>query len=120
MADPLNLAKDEKTLLFYRDAETKHGRLAMLATLGWVVAELCDGRLAAATGQPDLLVRPDADGIGLNPSLLNGGLASVPLGYWLVVLGLTGALETQFVRVTPDIVAEGREPGDYGFGESLL
>jgi hypothetical protein len=29
----------------------------MLAALGWVVAELFDGRLAAATGAPDLLVR---------------------------------------------------------------
>jgi Chlorophyll A-B binding protein len=35
----------------------KHARLAMLAALGWVVAELFDGRLAAAAGAPDLLVR---------------------------------------------------------------
>jgi hypothetical protein len=113
--DPLNLAKDKDTLLFYRDAELKHARLAMLATLGWVVAELFDGRLAAATGTPDLLIRPDSEGIGLAPSLLNGGLATIPAAYWLIVVGLTGALETQFAKITPQIISEGREPGDYGF-----
>ncbi|KAG5179252.1 fucoxanthin chl a/c light-harvesting protein [Tribonema minus] len=113
--DPLNLAKDEKTLLFYRDAEVKHARLAMLAALGWVVSELFDGRLAAAANAPDLLVRPDGEGIGLAPSLLNGGLATIPAAYWLLVVGLTGALETQFAAITPGVVAQGREPGDYGF-----
>jgi Chlorophyll A-B binding protein len=112
ITDPLNLAKDEKTLLFYRDAEQKHGRLAMLASLGWVVAELFDGRLASAVNEPDLLVRPDGEGIGLAPSLLNGGLATVPLAYWLIVVGLTGALETQFTQATPGIVAQGKEPGE--------
>ncbi|KAG5184626.1 fucoxanthin chl a/c light-harvesting protein [Tribonema minus] len=113
--DPLNLAKDEDTLLFYRDAEVKHARLAMLAALGWVVEELFDGRLAQAAGAPDLLVRPDAEGIGLAPSLLNGGLSNIPLAYWLIVVGLTGALEVQFAAITKDIVKQGREPGDYGF-----
>jgi hypothetical protein len=83
----------------------------MLASLGWVVAELFDGRLASAINEPDLLVRPDGEGIGLSPSLLNGGLAAVPLAYWLIVVGLTGALETQFTKVTPGLVAQGKEPG---------
>eukprot|EP00612_Vaucheria_litorea_P001260 CAMPEP_0171454508 /NCGR_PEP_ID=MMETSP0945-20130129/1762_1 /TAXON_ID=109269 /ORGANISM="Vaucheria litorea, Strain CCMP2940" /LENGTH=270 /DNA_ID=CAMNT_0011979537 /DNA_START=59 /DNA_END=871 /DNA_ORIENTATION=+ len=113
--DPFNLAKDKKTLLFYRDAEVKHARLAMLAALGWVVAELFDGRLAAATGTPDLLVRPDADGIGLAPSLLNGGLSTIPLAYWLVVVGLTGFLETQFAKISDELTKQGKEPGDYDF-----
>jgi hypothetical protein len=84
----------------------------MLASLGWVVAELFDGRLASAVNEPDLLVRPDGEGIGLAPSLLNGGLAAVPLAYWLIVVGLTGALETQFTKATPSIIAQGKEPGE--------
>jgi hypothetical protein len=39
--DPLGLSKgkDEKTLTKYREAELKHGRVAMLAVLGWVSQE---------------------------------------------------------------------------------
>lgn len=113
--DPLDLAKNEETLLFYRDAEQKHGRLAMLAALGWVVAELFDGRLAAAFNEPDKLVSPDADGIGFAPSVLNGGLNGIPLAYWLIVVGLTGALETRFLEATREDVRQGKEPGDYAF-----
>jgi hypothetical protein len=58
--DPLGLAKDTPTLHMYMEAEVKHARLAMLAVLGWVMAELC--------AEADL-----ASG-GRAPSLLNGGL----------------------------------------------
>jgi len=38
--DPLQLASDSKTLAWYREAEIKHSRLAMLAALG--VSALCE------------------------------------------------------------------------------
>lgn len=33
--DPLGFAKSSKTLYWMREAEVKHGRLAMLAAVGW-------------------------------------------------------------------------------------
>ena len=33
--DPLNLATSREQLTYYREAEVKHGRLAMLAAAGW-------------------------------------------------------------------------------------
>jgi len=40
--DPWGLADtgNEETLLWYRAAELKHGRVAMLATAGWLIGEL--------------------------------------------------------------------------------
>ena len=58
--DPLGLARDTPTLHTYLEAELKHGRLAMLAVVGWVFAELfAESGLAPG---------------GRAPSLLNGGL----------------------------------------------
>lgn len=37
--DPLNLATSEELFDFYRSVELKHGRVAMLAVLGYVVPE---------------------------------------------------------------------------------
>lgn len=58
--DPLGLAKDTPTLHMYMEAEVKHARLAMLAVLGWVMAELCAHADLAPGGRA--------------PSLLNGEL----------------------------------------------
>lgn len=33
--DPLNMATSREQLTYYREAEVKHGRLAMLAAAGW-------------------------------------------------------------------------------------
>merc|ERR1719163_1677084 len=52
-----------------RDAELRHGRLAMLAAAGWPIAELLNPTLSKMLGAPDLLVSD-----GRTPSLLNGGL----------------------------------------------
>jgi hypothetical protein len=41
--DPLGLCTSEELLEKYSDAELKHGRLAMMATGGWVVAEVVYG-----------------------------------------------------------------------------
>jgi hypothetical protein len=89
--DPLQLADDSKTLAWYREAELKHARLAMLAALGWPVAEKLNAPLAAALGQQSLLVD------GRSPSVLNGGLGSVSLVYWLAALGLAIAVENSYL-----------------------
>ena len=60
-------------LAFYREAEIKHARLAMMAAAGWPVAELWDSKIAAFFGLPSVLEAND----GLNPALLNGGLFEV-------------------------------------------
>ena len=71
--DPLRLSKDRHSLAFYREAEIKHARLAMMAAAGWPVAELWDRQIAALFGLPNVLDAND----GLNPALLNGGLFEV-------------------------------------------
>ena len=71
--DPLGFATSAKTLRAYREAELKHGRLAMLAALGWPVSELLQPWLSKAFGAPDLLAI-SASGLLKAPSVLNGGL----------------------------------------------
>ena len=63
--DPLQISDSPDALAWYREAEIKHARLAMLAAFGWPVSEL--------TNFGDLL-----NGDGRAPSLLNGGLENVP------------------------------------------
>lgn len=53
--DPLGLASAEN-LEKYREAEIKHGRLAMLAALGWPAAEELEPFLAKLTGAADELI----------------------------------------------------------------
>jgi hypothetical protein len=60
-----------------REAEIKHCRLAMLAVIGWPLAELLDKPIADAAGLPVALTRS-----GEVPSLLNGGLDKIDVAYW--------------------------------------
>jgi hypothetical protein len=55
-----------------REAETKHGRLAMLAAAGWPVSELWHKEIAKVFNLDSILSEGDRA-----PSLLNGGLSSV-------------------------------------------
>merc|ERR1711865_537320 len=64
--------QDVKSSAFLMESEVKHGRLAMLAAVGWPVAELLHPFLAEASGFPSLLT--DA---GQVPSVLNGGLDKI-------------------------------------------
>merc|ERR1719440_2759713 len=73
--DPLQLADTSDKLAFYREAEVKHARLAMLAAFGWPVSEL--------TNFGNLLT-----GDGRAPSLLNGGLGEINAIYWAAVVGV--------------------------------
>ena len=101
----------------YREAEVKHGRIAMLAAVGWPISELYDGRLSERLGMKSELVNPDASGIGLAPSLLNGGLGQVTLVYWAAIVAGAAVLEAaaQERLRTSERVGVVRPPGDLGF-----
>ena len=73
--DPLQIADTPDKLAWYREAEVKHARLAMLAAFGWPVSEIFNfGQLL--------------NGDGRAPSLLNGGLGEVNIAYWAAVAGV--------------------------------
>lgn len=103
--DPLGLAgetPDEFRQML--EAETKHGRIAMLAGVGFVVPELLHSRLAGVLGLPDLM----ADG-GCTPTMLNGGLLNpVLMGSVAVIFAAIGVVDIAVPRNTG-------LPGYYGF-----
>lgn len=67
--DPLRIIKSKEQLFLYREAEIKHARLAMLASLGWPGSELYHFTFSKEFHLDNLL----AIG-GKAPSILNGGL----------------------------------------------
>merc|ERR1719240_2294067 len=73
--DPLMIADTPDKLAWYREAEVKHARLAMLAAFGWPISEIANfGNLLTKDGRA--------------PSLLNGGLGEVNGVYWGAVVAL--------------------------------
>lgn len=107
--DPFNFAGTDNASNLYmmREAEVKHGRIAMLAALGWPVSEVVHPLIASHTYPlPDLLGHGDKV-----PSLLNGGLEVVSPLFWATVVGLAGGLEAWLMSkdVNPELA------GDYGF-----
>mmetsp|Transcript_17075 Transcript_17075/g.25102 ORF Transcript_17075/g.25102 Transcript_17075/m.25102 type:complete len:226 (-) Transcript_17075:88-765(-) len=108
--DPFGFAGDDKeSLSNMREAEIKHGRLAMLAVAGWPVAELWDKKIAAALGLQDSLTST-----GASPSLLNGGLDKIEPEYWVMVIALAGLFENES-RATKEEKAKDYIEGDCGF-----
>ena len=108
--DPLNLA-NESNFASYREAELKHGRVAMVATIGNTLPDIDVIR--------DRIVPPQA--LYLSPSHdLHfrdvpsglGALTTVPVLGWVQIFIFVGFFETQvFVqRDRRDL------PGDYGLG----
>jgi hypothetical protein len=91
---PFGLAGADKNSLYYmREAEIKHGRLAMLAAAGWPIAELFDKPIADTIGLPTLLTKT-----GESPSILNGGLERVDIAYWVAVAALAGIVELESAK----------------------
>jgi len=87
--DPLGFSKSQKTLYWMREAETKHGRLAMLAAVGWPLSELYHRQLAEYLGLQSILASADRA-----PSLLNGGLSSIyATGMLMMSIIIAGYLE---------------------------
>lgn len=102
--DPLGFAKDMDTFKSMQEAEIKHARLAMLAAVGWPIAELDERGFAAAWGLRDDLAKG-----GFAPSVLNGGLwDDAPIGLSLGIFFLIAAIiDLSKLPGTP--------PGFYGF-----
>jgi len=91
-----------------REAEIKHSRLAMLAVVGWPLAELWDKTLADAVGLPTLLTKT-----GESPSILNGGLEKVSPAYWVAIAALAGIVELENMKAKDD--KKDYVPGDCNF-----
>merc|ERR1719478_668760 len=80
--DPLQIADNSGKLAWYREAEVKHARLAMLAAFGWPVSEIANfGNLLTQDGRA--------------PSLLNGGLDNVNVAYWGLVVAIAVFAESK-------------------------
>lgn len=92
-----------------REAEIKHCRLAMLAVVGWPLAELFDKPIADFAGLPSLLTRS-----GASPSVLNGGLEKIDVAYWIAVVALAGFVELERIKVMEN-KGKDYQPGDVGF-----
>jgi hypothetical protein len=110
--DPFNFAYDADALQWYRTAEVKHARLAMLAAVGWPISELLDRKLAFLFNLKPLLVYQDRV-----PSVLNGGLDRTPGAYWAAALGVAFAIESLGFLKESKAANAGTQytPGDLGF-----
>lgn len=86
--DPFGFAKDQASLMQYREAEIKHARLAMLAAAGWPMSELFNQKFASTFGAPSIV-----DATDRAPSVLNGGLGKISPVYWVACLVGAAAIE---------------------------
>ena len=102
---PFGMAgSDKASLIYMREAEIKHSRLAMLAVVGWPLAELWDKPLADSFGLPTALTKQ-----GASPSFLNGGLDKIDVLYWFAVASLAGIVELENSKM--------KESKDYVIGD---
>jgi len=112
--DPAGFAKSPDLLLQYREAELKHARLAMLASVGWVMSELWHQGLADLLGKDSLLQEDAGEFLAKAPSVLNGGLQDVPPFFWVVTLLFSGVAEvTRMLSIQGN--AMNFKPGALGF-----
>jgi len=120
--DPLSLGSDDN-FAFMREAEIKHGRLAMMAAIAWPTQEILNPILVRGLGMPDVLEQSG----GASPSLLNGGLGQNEIfpALLLFVIGTSLLEETDLTarkslgcawNEYPDSFGTfGRQPGNFGF-----
>jgi Chlorophyll A-B binding protein len=112
--DPLGLASkaDEATLKRYREAEVTHGRVAMLATVGFLVGEYVEGS--------SFLFDASITGPGITH------LSQVPSPFWILLTIAIGASETTRAEIgwvdpkdlpvdQPGRLRDDYTPGDLGF-----
>lgn len=108
-ADPLAQGWDKD---FYREAEIKHSRLAMLAALAFPVQEKLEPVLAKAFSLPDELLET----AGRSPTILNGGLEQGEIPLTLLAFFAGGALvEKGFIEPLKAEQGDKYTLGDVGF-----
>merc|ERR1712050_17401 len=94
---------DKNKLLFYREAEIKHGRICMSASLGFLVAERFHPVFGGAIDVPSVAAGKDAR----------------LLPFWAAIFLISGGVESQsFDRAsygTDGELADGVEAGDIGY-----
>lgn len=107
--DPFNFASDANSLQWQRKSELKHARLAMLAAVGWPMAELMHKNIAGALDMPTLLASNDRV-----PSILNDGLSHAHFpAFWIATIAVAAALEIS--ESVAENVSCKIDPTDYGF-----
>lgn len=104
--DPLGLASDSERLLWMREAEIKHARLAMLGAAGWPMSELWHKGIADFLGLDSILV-----GDGKAPSVLNGGLSN----QWIYGAAVLAVLIGGLLEAGAMNREDKSKPGNYGF-----
>ena len=111
--DPFNLGKSD--LKKQMIAEIKHGRLAMLASVGWQLAELYDQKIADFWDVEDKLTSR-----GLVPSILNDGLDKINPFYWLFVFTIGAFFELNSMDLNDDELSKGNTNFDVlNFSEKI-
>ena len=112
--DPLGFADkaDDATLLRYREAEITHGRVSMLAVVGFLVGEKVEGSSFLFDSQVS------------GPAITH--LKQVPTGFWTILLVFIAAAEGNRAEIAfvnpsevpvsqPGKMREDHFPGDIGF-----
>jgi len=107
--DPLGFAKTKEDLMNFREAEVKHGRLAMLAAAGWPISELADKAIAKDFG-----LTPIIDATDRAPSILNGGLGKISPIYWVGCILAAAAIDQYGIARSKQNLP-GYFPGNLGF-----
>jgi len=101
--DPLGLSQNRKLLPWYREAELAHGRVAMMATLGYTV------QVSGLKIEPFLTKYPTSSE---DPLL---AASQVPLGGWLQIILLITFVEVWRFQNVISKYGEGVAPGDLGW-----
>ena len=112
--DPLGFSAkaDEATLKRYREAELTHGRVAMLASVGFLVGEKVEGS--------SFLFDASVSG----PAITH--LSQVPVGFWIALVIAIGGTETRRAEIgwvepenvpfdQPGLLRDNYIPGNLGF-----
>eukprot|EP00616_Rhizochromulina_sp_CCMP1243_P009872 CAMPEP_0118973606 /NCGR_PEP_ID=MMETSP1173-20130426/10562_1 /TAXON_ID=1034831 /ORGANISM="Rhizochromulina marina cf, Strain CCMP1243" /LENGTH=212 /DNA_ID=CAMNT_0006923287 /DNA_START=23 /DNA_END=661 /DNA_ORIENTATION=+ len=97
--DPFNFAKDGEAALYRRRCvEIKHGRVAMIATIGYVMGDLITF--------PGYLSKTQDIKFSDVPAGM-GALTAVPIAGWVQIFLFAGLMETKFYKQDPS-----KAPGD--------
>lgn len=110
--DPAGIVQNEKDFQYQRRAELTHGRFAMLAAVGWPLAELYHSAIAQEWGWPNALAAG-----GRAPSVLNGGITlfndngpTLESFFFAAVVWVAYAIENRFEETFDPLGLKGFTP----------